>query len=148
MKYPVAIARLLPLSLGLLVVGWPLRGDENTAGPFSYDAVVAAPDNHKVVFENERVRVLDVTIRPGEKEPFHEHPMPSVMNIITGAPLRITEATKQNGNLVTGKTIEVGKDNFQPPPLWMPLQGLHSAENVGSVTFRAYRIELKEPVSR
>lgn len=71
----------------------------------------------------------------------------SVMNIVTGARLRITEATLQNGKLVTGKTIEVGKDNFQPPPLWMPPQGLHSAENVGSVTFRAYRIELKETTS-
>jgi hypothetical protein len=71
----------------------------------------------------------------------------SVMNIIAGAPLRITEATVQNGKLVTGKMIEVGKDNFQPP-LWMPPQGLHSAENIGSVTFHAYRIELKEMVSR
>jgi predicted metal-dependent enzyme (double-stranded beta helix superfamily) len=106
--------------------------------------VTAAPDNHKVVFENERVRVLEVTINPGEKEPFHEHLMFSVMNIVTGARLRITEATLQNGKLVTGKTIEVGKDNFQPPPLWMPPQRLHSAENVGSVTFRAYRVELRE----
>jgi mannose-6-phosphate isomerase-like protein (cupin superfamily) len=130
--------------LALLVSGLPLVGDENTAGPTSHDAVVAAPDNHKVVFENEKVRVLEVTIKPGEKEPFHEHPLFSVMNIITGAPLRITEATIKDGELVTGKTIEVGKDNFQPPPLWMPPQGLHSAENVGSVTFLAYRIELKE----
>jgi quercetin dioxygenase-like cupin family protein len=101
-----------------------------------------APDNHRVVFENEKVRVLDVTIKPGEKEPFHEHPHFSVMNIITGAPLRITQATLQDGQIVTEKTIEVGKDNFQP--LWMPPQGLHSAENVGTVVFRAYRIELKE----
>jgi mannose-6-phosphate isomerase-like protein (cupin superfamily) len=97
-----------------------------------------------VVFENEKVRVLEVTIKPGEKEPFHEHPMFSVMTIITGAPLRITEATMTDGKPVTGKTIEVGKDNFQPPPLWMPPQGPHSAENVGSVTFLAYRIELKD----
>ena len=66
------------------------------------------------------------------------------MTIITGAPLRITPGTLQDGQIVTGKTIEVGKDNFQPPPLWMPPQGLHSAENVGTAVFRAYRIELKE----
>jgi hypothetical protein len=57
---------------------------------------------------------LEVTINPGEKEPFHEHPLFSVMNIITGAPLRITPGTLQDGQIVTGKTIEVGKDNFQP----------------------------------
>jgi predicted metal-dependent enzyme (double-stranded beta helix superfamily) len=147
MKNTLVVPHLVPLCL-LLFTGWPLLGDQDTAGPASYDAIVTAPDNHKVVFENEKVRVLEVTIKPGEKEPFHEHSMFSVMNIITGAPLRITEATIQDGKLVTGKTIEVGKDNFRPPPLWMPPQTLHSAENVGSVTFHAYRIELKEPGSK
>ncbi len=130
--------------LALLISHLTLRGEENAAGPSSHDAVAAAPNNHRVVFENEKVRVLEVTIKPGEKEPFHEHPLFSVMTIITGAPLRITQATLEDGKLVTGKTIEVGKDNFQPPPLWMPPQGLHSAENVGSVAFLAYRIELKD----
>ena len=141
---PVRISRLA-LCLCLLLLGrLPLRAAESSTGPSSYDAVAAAPDNHRVVFENEKVRVLEVTIKPGEKEPFHEHPLSSVMNIIRGAPLRITQATLQDGNIVTGKTIEVGKDNFQPPPLWMPPQGLHSAENIGTVVFLAYRIELKE----
>jgi hypothetical protein len=140
-----AIPRLIALvCLALLTGRIALRAEENSTESAPYDAVVAAPDNHRVVFENERVRVLEVTIKPGEKEPFHEHPRFSVMNIIVGAPLRITQATLEDGNIVTGKTIEVGKDNFQPPPLWMPPQGLHSAENVGTVAFRAYRIELKE----
>ena len=71
------------------------------------------------------------------------NPMSSVMTVIAGAKLRITEATLNDGKLVTGKTIEVGKDNFQPPPLWMPPQGLRSVENIGSVTYHAYQIELK-----
>ena len=71
------------------------------------------------------------------------HPMPSVMTVITGAKLRITEATLNDGKLVNGKIIEVGKDNFQPPPLWMPPQGLRSVENIGSVTYHSYQIELK-----
>ena len=36
--------------------------------PEELDAVVAAPDNHEIIFENERVRVLRVTIQPGELE--------------------------------------------------------------------------------
>ena len=141
---PIRIPRLA-LCLCLLLLGrLSLRAAESSTGASSYDAVAAAPDNHRVVFENEKVRVLEVIIKPGEKEPFHEHPLFSVMNIIRGAPLRITQATLKDGNIVTGKTIEVGKDNFQPPPLWMPPQGLHSAENIGTVVFLAYRIELKE----
>jgi hypothetical protein len=89
------------------------------------------------------VRVLEVIIKPGEKEPFHVHLMPTVMSIITGAKLRITQATIEDGKLVIEKSIEVGNDNFQPPPLWMPPQMLHSAENISSATFHAYLIELK-----
>lgn len=39
----------------------------------SLDAVIAAPKNHKVVLENEKVRVLEVTAEPGEREPVQGH---------------------------------------------------------------------------
>lgn len=38
------------------------------------DPAKAAPHIYKVVFENERVRVLDVTTRNGEQSPLHSHP--------------------------------------------------------------------------
>ena len=37
------------------------------------DAVVAAPKHHKVLFENERLRVLEVTLEPNDEEPVHHH---------------------------------------------------------------------------
>ena len=42
------------------------------------DAVVAAPKNHKVLFENDNLRVLEVILEPGEEEPVHHHRWPSV----------------------------------------------------------------------
>ena len=42
------------------------------------DAVVAAPANHIVLFENERLRVLEVILEPDEEEPAHHHRWPSV----------------------------------------------------------------------
>jgi hypothetical protein len=42
------------------------------------DAVVAAPKHHKVLFENERVRVLEVTLEAQDEEPVHHHRWPSV----------------------------------------------------------------------
>jgi predicted metal-dependent enzyme (double-stranded beta helix superfamily) len=143
MKIALKIPKFLIFSAVLLFNGLTLSAANDAAELAAYDAIVADADNHRVVFENEKVRVLEVTIKPGEKEPFHAHSMLSVMNIITGSKLRITEAKLNNGKVVTEKTIEVGNDNFQPPPLWMPPQGLHSAENIGSVTFHAYLIELK-----
>src|SRR5689334_17191814 len=41
---------------------------------FPQDPVRVAPKNVKVVFENDRVRVLEVRIKPGEKIPLHSHP--------------------------------------------------------------------------
>jgi len=45
------------------------------------DAVVAAPKHHKVLFENERLRVLEVTLAPQDEEPVHHHRWPSVFVI-------------------------------------------------------------------
>jgi hypothetical protein len=51
--------------------------DPSTWDP-ALDAVTAAPKNHKVLFENESLRVLEVTLEPGEEEPIHHHRWPSV----------------------------------------------------------------------
>jgi hypothetical protein len=42
------------------------------------DAVIADPKHHKVLFENERLRVLEVTLEPKDEEPVHHHRWPSV----------------------------------------------------------------------
>lgn len=42
------------------------------------DAVTAAPANHKVIFENDRLRVLEVTLEADEEEPVHHHRWPSI----------------------------------------------------------------------
>ena len=45
------------------------------------DGVKAAPETHKVIFVNEHVRVLQVTISPHSKEPVHTHCLPSTLYI-------------------------------------------------------------------
>ncbi|RYD43886.1 MAG: hypothetical protein EOP63_07925 [Sphingomonadales bacterium] len=49
------------------------------------DAVVAAPANHRIVLENDEVRVLQVEVAPGETEAVHEHRWPSVLHIQSAA---------------------------------------------------------------
>jgi hypothetical protein len=41
------------------------------AWPASLDAVVAAPADDRVALENDRVRVLDVSVAPGERQAVH-----------------------------------------------------------------------------
>jgi hypothetical protein len=53
------------------------RLDPSTWDP-ELDAVLAAPKHHKVLFENENLRVLEVTLEPNDEEPVHHHRWPSV----------------------------------------------------------------------
>jgi hypothetical protein len=46
----------------------------------STDAVIAAPDHHKVILENDAVRVLEATVPLHSKEPPHTHFWPSVFS--------------------------------------------------------------------
>jgi hypothetical protein len=51
---------------------------DETDFPQGYDAVTAAPNSHRVIFENALVRVLEVTMPPpGGTEPMHHHHWPS-----------------------------------------------------------------------
>jgi quercetin dioxygenase-like cupin family protein len=48
------------------------------------DAVVAAPAHDHVLLENERVRVLETRIEPGDATPVHTHPWPNVQYVLSG----------------------------------------------------------------
>jgi hypothetical protein len=50
------------------------------------DAVAAAPENHKVILENDQVRVLEATVPLHSKEPPHTHFWPSVFFEQTSGP--------------------------------------------------------------
>ncbi len=54
------------------------KGDPST-WPKELDARTAAARNHRVLLENDKVRVLDVTVAPGEVEAVHSHRWPSVL---------------------------------------------------------------------
>jgi hypothetical protein len=66
-------------------------GQDKSGFPDGYDAVLAAPDTHKVIFENASVRVLEVTVPPpGRTIPMHHQLGPaSFWTGILGAGRRI-----------------------------------------------------------
>lgn len=72
---------LATIGSALLVLIAPARmslAQNKSDFPDGYDAVEAAPDSHKVIFENKLVRVLEVTVpAPGKAEPMHHHRWPS-----------------------------------------------------------------------
>jgi mannose-6-phosphate isomerase-like protein (cupin superfamily) len=53
--------------------------------PDELDGVAVAPANHRVIFENDRVRVLEVTIATGATTPLHTHLAPTVNYTLSGS---------------------------------------------------------------
>lgn len=65
----------------VLVFVLPVAGRAGGCGKIKLDttdAVIAAPDHHKVILENDAVRVLEATVPLHSKEPPHTHFWPSV----------------------------------------------------------------------
>lgn len=118
----------------------------NVAAVPNLDAVAAAPGNHKVLLENEHVRVLQVEVRPGETEAVHEHRWPSVLHIQSAQPAIDISYEVKDGQLVEVSRRPLPAGN-PPPAIWVPRQGPHAVKNLGTAPFRLLRIELKPPVA-
>ena len=112
------------------------------AAPASFDAVAAAPISHRVLLEDDKIRVLRVEIAPGVTEPVHDHRWPSVMYFEQPQP--ITYITYK---LVHGKPVETERFDAPAFPPTKTVrgepEGLHAVKNQGTVPFIAIRIEFK-----
>ena len=60
---------------------------ENQSAPWpwpdSLDALIAAPDHHPILLENDRVRVTETKLMPGERTGLHCHKWPSLLYMIS-----------------------------------------------------------------
>lgn len=107
----------------------------------SLDGVIAAPEHHRVIFENERVRVVELRVKPGEIVPVHTHRWATVNYVIT---LSDFLSYDSDGNLKldsrTGKSDIKEGSVFCLPPYPPP----HSVENVGTSEMHGIAVELKD----
>jgi len=94
------------------------------------DPTETDPDKYAVVFENERVRVLEYRDEPGAQTSPHDHP-DSVMITLSGFDRRLT---------VGDQTREV---TLEPAQIrWLDAQ-THSGENIGTTPTHVVFVELK-----
>ena len=91
------------------------------------------PDKYKVIFENERVRVLEYRDDPGQATSPHRHP-DSVMYTLSSFDRKLVDENGQSRDV----TLEPGQVR------WLDAQ-VHSGENVGSTPTHVLFVELKEP---
>ena len=94
------------------------------------DPLVAANNVYKFVMENDQVRVLQVTFKPGDTAKMHHHP-DHVVYALRGGKLKLTSG---------GKTSEIGMEAGQA--LFLKAQD-HEAVNTGKTTVDLIVVELK-----
>ena len=119
------------------------QGDAKTSAtwpwPDSLDALQAAPNHHRLVLENEHVRVLDTRIAPGETVPLHTHRWPAVLHLQSWSDFVRRD---EKGHVLLDTR---GK----PPPaslpltIWSPAFPPHTLENVGTADLHALSVEIK-----
>lgn len=111
--------------------------------PKEQDAMIAGIKNHKILLENDSVRVLEVTTLPGETEAVHHHQWPSVLYVMEGGDFIERDGT---GNVIfDSRKIPSFKSMKLPVTSWRGPQAAHSIENLSTTqTMRLIRVELKQ----
>lgn len=120
--------RVTILVFVLLAAGF-VRGDVNVSR--EQDPVVVNAKTIVMKLDNPRVRVLDVTLKPGEKEKTHSHPA-YVVYVIEGGKVR--------NHAADGTVAEA---EFKPGDVVYRDPLTHWAENIGNTTLRLVLVELK-----
>lgn len=108
--------------------------------PDSLDALQAAPRLHRVLFENDRVRVLDTRIAPGGHVPVHTHRWPAVHHVMSWSDFVRRDAAGQVLVDTRGRPAPASL----PFVAWSEPLPPHSLENVGSVELWVVSVETKD----
>jgi beta-alanine degradation protein BauB len=98
------------------------------------DPLDTNPELYSLVFENDRVRVLEYRDKPGERTKPHSHP-DSVMLTLSSFRRRLVAGGRQ-----AEVSLEAGLVR------WLPTQE-HSGENIGETETHVIFVELKEPAN-
>ena len=104
------------------------------------DGAIAAPGNHKVLFENDEVRVLETTIAAGEVTPLHTHLAPTVMYVVSGS-----HFIRRDEHGATMVDTRADPDFVLPKVLFAATTPRHTIENTGADTLVVIGVELKHP---
>lgn len=99
------------------------------------DPVVSNPDAYKVIFENDRVRVLEYHDEPGHRTTPHSHP-DSFMYTLSSFRRRLHAGDQPGG---ASRDVELSAGHAG----WLPAQ-VHAGENIGDTETHVIFVELKE----
>jgi len=107
--------------------------------PKDLDALIAAPRHHKLLFENDFVRVIDALIPPGEITEVHTHQWPASLYIISWSDFIRYD---QDQNII----LESKNLPGMPVPassIWSEPLVPHALKNIGNSDIHIVSVEIK-----
>lgn len=107
--------------------------------PDELDGVIASGQHHRVIFENERVRVIETVIPVGELTDIHTHRRSTAMHVVSGDHFVRRDAA----GTVEFDTREQTPSFEMPRIMWSEDNPAHTIENVGSVDMVFIGVEIK-----
>lgn len=96
------------------------------------DVLKVATNAYRLVLENEKVRVLEIVLKPGEKALMHNHPYNHVVYIMNDARFRLDFPDGKSGEFDLKKGTAMMMD-----------AGSHETTNIGKTIGRNLVVEVK-----
>ena len=118
-----------------------MENQQHTTKPATHplDAMAVAPDHHRVLFENDRVRVLHTELHPGEQTPVHAHEWPASLFVLSWSDFVRYDPE--------GRVLMDSRQGMASPEPGTAIWGVplppHSVRNVGTAPLRIIAVEIK-----
>ena len=100
------------------------------------DVLKAEPSHYRLLAENAHVRVIEGTLRPGEREGLHEH---------AAGWYYVTRGGVMNVGAADGKTEKWAPKSGES--FWGDAEAPHASENIGRTTLTFILVEVKGAAS-
>ena len=113
--------------------------EESTSWPTELDAVVASANHHRLVMENDTVRVLETIIQPGEITNVHTHIWPAATYFLSCSDM--VRRDDKGEVLMDSRTLSIQRNPGEAA--WTPILGPHTLENVGDNVIHVITVEVK-----
>jgi beta-alanine degradation protein BauB len=96
------------------------------------DVMIAASKAYGLLLENDKVRVLEVRLKPGQKAPMHNHPNAHVVYVKNDARFKLSFPDGKNSvfDMKAGQTLFIEA-------------GPHETENIGTTDGHNLVVEIK-----
>ncbi|MGI4829650.1 MAG: hypothetical protein ACRYFU_15860 [Janthinobacterium lividum] len=106
--------------------------------PGGLDALIAAPQHHVLLFENESVRVLDITVAAGDIVPLHTHRWPGILYLRSWS-----DCVRRDADGAVMMDSRTSTNPSEGTAFWSPAMRPHTLENIGNSVLHVIGVELK-----